>query len=128
MSNGPIVVAGDVVIDWMMTALPPASNLPLAAPKLYARLEIAVRGGGALLVTELLRAGARAFGQDVPILGYKPAADLENIGADQIVRTFINIERSSDNRFRVKSFGGFCGPANPIVLPFEAATRQWPRI
>lgn len=125
MSDEPIVVAGDVVIDWIFTTLPSASRTaPPQNWEQYGRVAVAVRSGGALLIADLLEAGARVLSLNVPIVSYVRTLDFENIQLDRMTRSFIRIERSGDNRFRIKNFAGFSGATKSATLTFDGDTRN----
>jgi hypothetical protein len=70
--------------------------------------------GGALLVADLMRAGARVRGISPSIFSYK----LPSHGQPSSARSFLTVQRF-DKCFRVKEFNGFRGTSTPEVLQYQ---------
>ena len=117
MATQSIIIAGDVVQDWMLITLPAAASPPSPWQR-YGTLKTRTLPGGALLLADLMRSGATVLGHKVSVLSYK-RDDYERVSPEQIVRTFVTLQRFDDNRFRVKEFNGFCGTPTSTPAPMQ---------
>jgi len=123
--SSPIVVAGDVSIDWLAWPLPAERALGSDTANWRQRegARMVARRGGAMLLTDLLRhASAR------PVVG--PHVDtIEQKGPDEHVHSLVDLVSNPYNKdqpktFRVSRLRGFCGPDGPHrpKVPFDGAT------
>jgi hypothetical protein len=120
-----IVVAGDLTIDWLQTAVPaidPAPGHPLLNWQLHAGTCMTARPGGALLLARFV---AQATGQ--PVVTHR-LDDLENTPPSRAIHSIVELAPfpyTADRKdaknlvYRVKRFGGFAGPTDgpPEVVP-----------
>jgi hypothetical protein len=119
---GPIVVAGDVSIDWMAWPLPPNDTEPRANWQQRAGTRMVARGGGALLLTDLLKDACRAA-----VIGH----DVKNMhlqGPDQCLHSLVDLGAvAKGGTRRVERLRGFSGPQGyhppqpPLTGPTDGA-------
>src|SRR4051812_5719599 len=110
-----IVVAGDVIIDWMATAVDPeqrSAGTPANNWRLYAGTRMCARPGGALLLARWVDLAAATCARTHRL------GELENIPPSQIIHSIIELDQLPASRgvkspkvYRMKRPGGYDGPA-----------------
>jgi hypothetical protein len=118
----PIVVAGDVSIDWFAWPLPVARGDSANALNWRQRegTRMVARRGGALLLLDLLRQATAA-----PVVG--PRVDgIARKTPDECLHSIVDLEPatsapSGPRRYHVARLRGFCGPdgCHPVQPPLE---------
>lgn len=104
--SAPIVVAGDVSIDWLAWPLPvaPEEETPGAQNwRLQEGTRMVARRGGALLLTDLLRHATKR-----PVTGPE-VESIELRGPDEHLHSMVDLTSASQG-FRIERLRGFCGP------------------
>ncbi len=127
-----IVVAGDVVIDFMEVALPP---IPIADEagqdwQNYRSSSLVHRCGGALLISELLKTNLESAETGKVVFSYDIQRDehdhwtVNDVRPERLIRSFASVQQFpsnvSENKpeiFRVATFSGFAGPGEILALP-----------
>ena len=120
-----IVVAGDVIIDWMQTIVPPGQASPGALPnnwRLYAGTRMCARPGGALLLARWIELATSAT-----VRSHSLGA-LESIAPSEIIHSIVELDRYPFSRsakdpkvYRVKRPCGYDGPAIGTPKPLPVA-------
>lgn len=101
----PIVVAGDVSIDWMAWPVPPDHSAPPANWRQREGTSMVARGGGALLLTDMLDAAS-----DATVIGHH-VTHLHLQGPDKFLHSLVDLDvATKDGARRVRQLRGFCGP------------------
>lgn len=137
-SPSSIVVAGDVIIDFMRVTFSP---LPIAGEagydwQNYQGATLTHRSGGALLIADLLKSNLEGTGTDKLVVSYQRQKDqfgrwiVNGRQPEELVRSFATVQQfaahSSDDRdqiFRTAAFSGFAGPGPALEFPPHKASR-----
>lgn len=133
-----VVVAGDVVVDFMRVALPPAPASDETARnwQRYHSTELVHRCGGALLIAGLLKSHLESDAKKKIVSSYHQEKDeherwiVNGLQPEELVRSFATIQKfapvGSDEEaeiFRASAFSGFGGPGPTLNLPDQLAAK-----
>jgi hypothetical protein len=130
-----IIIAGDVVIDFMSVSLPTASPIRGQDWQKYHNTKLVHRCGGALLVADLLSSNLGSNDKNKFVFSYEHEQEkgterwiVQGIQPEKLVHSFSAIKQFSsifsDDKnkvFRVSAFAGFGGPGPAIVFPHQFA-------
>jgi ATPase family associated with various cellular activities (AAA) len=119
---GPIVVAGDVSIDWLAWPQPADQKINSNNWRQREGTRMVARRGGALLLTDILRAVTKR-----KVIGPR-VEEIELKGPDVHLHSMVDLERFADNsgRFHIAKLRGFAGPSSgvPPQPPLERTPKR----
>ena len=123
--SGPIVVAGDIAVDWLTwthqdasPALDPDDNSPNWTRQQITRR--VARAGGAMLLARMLTCAA----ENLTIRALYDPATWQPQNSRQFIESYVDLGKVTKGRFDIAQLRGFSGPAiadwSPDVIPFAA--------
>ncbi|HEY2870809.1 MAG TPA: hypothetical protein VGJ56_02760 [Reyranella sp.] len=107
-ASGPVVVAGDVSIDWLAWPFPPdtaAGGRTVANWRHREGTRMVARRGGALLLRDLLGKALPSR----PVIGPKVPKDLHDLPPEEILHSIVDLALQ-EKAFRIQRLRGFSGP------------------